>query len=110
MNSLISRPQLRLIVALLGTLTIGGLFALWYRPASPRFATPSECLETFRDAARDGDGVRFQACLAEPLQAEAAPLYARVQRDMEPVRHWNQYAPEYDGDLATILVDQVRSD
>lgn len=104
------RSQLRVVLSLVATLTIGAFLLLWYRPTLPRFATPASCLETYRDAARDGDAARFHTCLAEPLQADAAPLFAQAQRDLQPVRHWNQYAPEIDGDRATILVDQVRTD
>jgi hypothetical protein len=104
-------PRLaRMLLALGGTLAVVALAVLWLRPAAPGFATPTACLEAFRDSCKDGDAAAFTRCLAGSLVGEGPALFDALRRDIQAVRHWNQYTPEVRDGVATILVDQVRTD
>src|SRR5262249_30282653 len=83
------------------------LLPLLLRPSEPGFDTPAACLEAFRDACKDGDAPDCRRCLAESLRAGSADLFEVARRDLQEVRHWNQYAPEIRGDAATTREDRV---
>jgi hypothetical protein len=104
------RHSLRILLALAGTIAFLVLVLFWLRPSSPGFATPTACLEAFRDACKDGDNITFQRCLAGPLRTDAATRFDVLRRDVQAIQHWNQFAPEMADHTATILVDQVRTD
>src|SRR5207302_7004566 len=78
---------------------------LAYRPAERGFDTPAACLEAYRNAAADGDAATWRRCVADGVMG-----LEEAQRELRAVRHWNQYAPEGDDQVATIVVDQVRAE
>jgi hypothetical protein len=102
------RSALFLVAALL--ILAVAYFAATRQGGAGGFDTPDQCLEAYRDAARDKNAEAFRRCLAEPLRSDSAALLAEARGQIEAVRHWNQYAPEVRGADAEILVDQVCRD
>lgn len=92
-------------MALVVTLAVGAVAVLAYRPAERGFDSPAACLAAYRDAAADGDAATLRRCVAD-----GAVGLEEAQRELRAVRHWNQYAAEGDGNSATIVVDQVRTE
>jgi hypothetical protein len=83
------------------------------RSGGPRFATPADCLEAYREACRNGDVSRYLACLGEPLQSEIRKQHPRSQElaealraEMSSVKSWVEL-PESDltDSTAEICVD-----
>jgi hypothetical protein len=104
--------RVRGVALLLVVLVVGGLLALgWRRPGTEQpFRSPEQCIEAYRDAGRDGDPVTFGRCLGPGLRSQGDRLFAEANRQLQAVRHWNQYAAETTGTSARIRVDQVCSD
>ena len=58
-------------MAVAGAITAGLIFALWWWPRDQgrEFATPADCLETLREAGREGSLPGYLDCLEKNLRA-----------------------------------------
>jgi hypothetical protein len=75
-----------------------------------RFATPTECLESYREALIAGDVPRYLGCLDEPLRAEKkrSATANALRRQMRGVKSWTQLEPVSRGPQVYIDVDTIQ--
>jgi hypothetical protein len=74
------------------------------------FATPAECLGSYREALIAGDVPRYLECLDEPLRAEKKTSVTAnaLRRQLRGVKSWTQLDPVSQGPEAYIDVDTIR--
>jgi hypothetical protein len=98
-----------------------GLAVLAVRLASSSartsYATPSDCLDAYRDACLAGDAATYLNCLGEPLRSQAAQRFTDLsaladylQRNMKDAKSWVELgSPEVAGSTAVVDVEEVRT-
>jgi hypothetical protein len=99
------------IVALLTAALFAGV-ALWSQRRAVGFASPTECVEAYRDACAAGDLTMARACLGGALRAESerSGNAEALKREMAGAVGWTQRDPEISGATAHVDVDRGRRD
>jgi hypothetical protein len=102
----------RVLLAALVLLVVGVVVVVTVssrRTPTVRFATPLECVETYRDAVKDGNKERMQSCVTEQLRGELGKGKGldAVNRDIEASKSWGQQDPVIKDWTAHIDVDLV---
>ena len=93
---------------LVGTILVA--VALWSQRLAVGFASPAECVETYRNACAAGDLAMARTCLSSPLRAESERSgdAESLKREMAGVVSWAQHDPEVSGTTANVDVDRGR--
>jgi hypothetical protein len=108
--------RLRIVIPLLVVLIAAALAVRWMA-GTRGFATPTECIEAYREASLAGDVPRYLDCLAEPLRARMLNRFADPQRlgmaikePMQDIKNWGQSVERTEGEpTAFVNVDEVRA-
>jgi hypothetical protein len=106
------------ILVLVGVTTILLALAITWSQRQAGFATPSACLDAYREANRAGDVEKYWSCLAEPLRFEmrrqhpdANELAQSLRREMRDVKTWVLLLEsESTASTVQVDVDEVRID
>jgi hypothetical protein len=106
----------RLLLLGLTCAVLAGVLAWSLRPRAAGYATPSECLEAYREACRAGDAAQYRRCLGEPLRSEVrqsypddAALAEALRRETQGVKGWVEVGPpDEQGERAAASVEEVR--
>jgi hypothetical protein len=106
---------------LVGLMVVGVLLPIWYWGmvrSGPRFSTPLECLEAYREACVAGDANAYLECLAEPLRAETeqrfpdrAALAESLRAQSQTLKGWAALpadAPASQGAETRMDVEETR--
>lgn len=101
----------RLLISLVSTVAVLALILYGSRWSPPGFATPTDCINAYRDACKNGDVARYSRCLAEPLRSTKQPVTqsADLQRQMDGVLSWSQLEPVIRDATAYVDVDRVKT-
>jgi hypothetical protein len=86
-------------------------------PGRTGYATPTACLDAYREACLAGDPTGYLNCLGEPLRSQAAQRFADqnalaeyLQRSIKDAKSWVELgSPEVAGSTAVIDVEEVRT-
>ena len=108
---------IRIIVIVVLVVALLGGTVYWSRQPGG-FATPTDCLDAYREACRVGDVQKYWSCLAEPLRAGVQQQHPSVEelasflrRDMTGLKSWVAHlASESEQSRAQVDVDEVRAE
>jgi hypothetical protein len=106
------------ITALVSVASILLALAVYWSQQRIGFATPTACLDGYREASLAGDVEEYRSCLAEPLRADIQrhhpdpkELAESLRQELKDLKTWVQLPdPASEGSKVQVDVDEVRID